>query len=63
MKIELKPVKNDQTGEKKFVKSFIILEDPEALSAGDTVRKMLRGDPTSESRTLTPLFRNPQTGR
>lgn len=61
MKIRLKPVKNDQAGEKGFVKSFVVMEDPSALSAGDAINAMLQGDPTANDPTSTPLFRHPIT--
>lgn len=59
MKIKLKPIKNDQTGKKGFIKSFVIMEDPFALSAGDAIRDMLRGDPALGDQSQTPLFRHP----
>lgn len=61
MKIQLKPIKNDPTGEKGFVKSFIIMDDPFALSAADAIQNMLRGDPSSSNPKHVPLFRHPLT--
>lgn len=63
MKIKLKPIKNDQTGEKGFVKSFVIMENTFALSAGYAINNMLRGDPTMYEQAQTPLFRDPETKR
>lgn len=63
MKINLKPIKNDQTGEKGFVKSFGVMENPMALSAGDAINAMLRGDPAQNNPKHTPLFRQPGTNQ
>lgn len=63
MTMALKPHKTDQTGEKRFVKSFVVLEDPLVLSAGDAIHSMLRHDPVAGDQTNVPLFRDPHTGR
>lgn len=43
------------------MKSFVVMDDPFALSAADAIQYMLRGDPTSANPTQTPLFRHPHT--
>lgn len=45
MKIDLKPTKTDQAGEKKYIKSFVVMGNTNALSAGDAVQHMLQLDP------------------
>lgn len=62
--IILKPTKTDQTGEMGLVKSFIIDDDPLALSAGHAIVEMLRGDDLAPgSLEDLPLLRNHITGR
>lgn len=62
--ILLKSTKTDQTGEMGLVKSFIIDDDPSALSAGHDIIAMLRGDDlVPGSLEDLPLFRNHITGR
>lgn len=61
MKIHLKPIKNDATGEKRYIKSFVTMDDPYALSAADAIRNMVRGDPSLSDPKHTPLFRHPHT--
>lgn len=61
LNLKLKSIKNDQTGEKGFTKSFILMDDPFALSVGDAINNMLRWDPESSDATQIPLFRHPST--
>ena len=61
--LTLKPNKTNQSGEEVQTKSFMIDENPGAISAGKALKDMISGDDHRGDPAQTPLFRDPRTGR
>ena len=63
--IRLPPGKTDAPGEQGVTKTALVDANERALSCGTALAHMLLGDPLApgEERELTPLFRDPATGK
>lgn len=60
--LELKPTKTDQAGEKGFIKTLIVDDDADSLSAGYAILQMLASDKVGGDQTSIPLFRDKRSG-
>lgn len=60
--LRLKPTKTDMAGESGAVRTFVLDEDPHALSAAAAIKMMLANDPTDGDKEHVPLLRDTDTG-
>lgn len=61
--LRLRPTKTDMAGKSGAVRTFVLDDEPHALSAAAAIRQMLAHDPSAGAVEKIPLFRDVETGK